>query len=91
MGTRLLERYELTMCELCWQTARVGPAVQNGQAPGFLVQDAGSGAKGTNGAAQMTLQLVDGKFRDSRWQEGRWVLDNFKDSSGSMDWDKVSI
>ena len=65
--------------------------VASGQAPGFLVQDAGSGAKGTNGAAQMTLQLVDGKFRDSRWQEGRWVLDNFKDNSGSMDWDKVSM
>ncbi|KAL0051723.1 hypothetical protein WJX82_000978 [Trebouxia sp. C0006] len=50
---------------------------------------AGSGAKAVNGADQMTLQLVDGKFRDSRWQEGRWVLDSFKDNSGSMDWDKV--
>ncbi len=39
----------------------------------------------------MTLQLVDGKFRDSRWQEGRWVLDSFKDNSGSMDWDKVRV
>ena len=37
----------------------------------------------------MTLQLVDGKFRDSRWQEGRWVLDSFKDASGSMNWDQV--
>ena len=38
----------------------------------------------------MTLQLVDGKFRDSRWQEGRWVLESFKDNAGSMDWDKVT-
>lgn len=37
----------------------------------------------------MTLQLVDGKFRDSRWQEGRWVLDSFKDVNGSMNWDQV--
>lgn len=37
----------------------------------------------------MTLQLVDGKFRDSRWQEGRWVLDSFKDANGSMNWDQV--
>lgn len=58
--------------------------------PGDL-QAAGPGAKAVNGADQMTLQLVDGKFRDSRWQEGRWVLDSFKDNSGSMDWDKVQV
>lgn len=54
-----------------------------------VLQEAGSGIKSSNGTGEMTLQLVDGKFRDSRWQDGRWVLDKFKGGNGSMDWDKV--
>lgn len=52
-------------------------------------QEAGAGAKPAKSAEDLTLQLVDGKFRDSRWQDGRWVLDKFKGSNGSMEWDKV--
>ena len=53
------------------------------------MQDAGSGVKKADGASEVTLQLVDGKFRDHRWQDGRWTLDSFKDGTGKMDWDKV--
>ena len=55
------------------------------------MQDAGSGAKTADAASQVTLQLVDGKFRDHRWQGGRWTLDSFKDGTGKMDWDKVIL
>lgn len=56
----------------------------------LMSQEAGSGVK-TAKTSEVTLQLVDGKFRDSRWQEGRWVLDKFKMGDGSMDWDKVCM
>lgn len=85
METRQQARYENTE-QSGWQTALHRKQTANCNGP---AQDAGAGAKGSNGAGTLTLQLVDGKFRDSRWQEGRWVLDSFKDATGSMDWDKV--
>lgn len=40
-------------------------------------------------SAGVTLQIVDGRFRDYRWKAGRWDLSYFKDAKGEMDWDAV--
>jgi hypothetical protein len=36
-----------------------------------------------------TLQVVDGKFKDDRWINGRWDLSQFAGADGNTDWDKV--
>ncbi len=34
--------------------------------------------------------IVDGKFVDDRWAEGRWVISKFPTTkTGETDWDKV--
>lgn len=35
------------------------------------------------------LQLVDGRFSDYRWKNGRWDLSLFKAADGETDWDAV--
>lgn len=39
--------------------------------------------------ASLQPQVIDGKFSDPRWKEGRWVLESFRDPKGNMDWDAV--
>ena len=43
---------------------------------------------GTASAATV-LAIVDGKFRDDRWVDGRWVLSKFAAKDGTTDWDLV--
>ncbi|GLI60081.1 hypothetical protein VaNZ11_002112 [Volvox africanus] len=66
-----------------------GGTLSGDQAAG---KDAGEKARamatGTTGAATL-LQIVDGRFVDDRWIGGRWDLNQFKDSKGEVDWDKV--
>jgi hypothetical protein len=40
-------------------------------------------------AAATVLAIVDGKFRDDRWVDGRWVLSQFAAKDGTTDWDAV--
>lgn len=54
-----------------------------------LGKDASDAVKTTGKQQQAVLQVIDGKFRDYRWENGRWTLDLFKTPAGSMDWDKV--
>lgn len=60
-----------------------------------LLQDAGSAAKSTIVGPVTTLKyvntIVDGKYRDDRWVEGRWDLmhPTFRAADGTTDWDKV--
>jgi hypothetical protein len=37
------------------------------------------------------MQIVDGKFKDDRWINGRWDLSQFAGADGNTDWDKVCI
>jgi hypothetical protein len=39
------------------------------------------------------LQIVDGKFRDDRWDpvQGRWIISMFKGADGEVNWDKVRL
>lgn len=61
------------------------------------MQDAGAAAKsvvvGTPAAVKYANQIVDGKYRDDRWDpvQGRWILSHmaFQGKEG-VDWDKVS-
>jgi hypothetical protein len=59
-----------------------------------MLQDAGEKARamatGVVAATATYMQLVDGHFRDDRWIGGRWDLNQFKDSAGEVDWDRVS-
>jgi hypothetical protein len=36
-------------------------------------------------------QIVDGKYRDDRWMNGRWDLSKFAGKNGETDWDKVKF
>ena len=36
-------------------------------------------------------QIVDGKFADHRWADGRWQLEKFSDGKGNTDWDQVLL
>jgi hypothetical protein len=36
------------------------------------------------------MQIVDGRFRDERWVNGRWDLSRFAGKDGETDWDLVS-
>ena len=56
------------------------------------MQDAGEKAKQMvvpKAGAATVLAIVDGKFRDDRWVEGRWVLSEFAAKDGTTDWDAV--
>lgn len=35
------------------------------------------------------MAIVDGKFRDERWVDGRWDLSKFAGKDGETDWDMV--
>ncbi|KAF5839430.1 hypothetical protein DUNSADRAFT_832 [Dunaliella salina] len=35
------------------------------------------------------MQIVDGRFKDDRWIDGRWDLSQFAGADGNTDWDKV--
>ncbi|KAK9820718.1 hypothetical protein WJX74_002166 [Apatococcus lobatus] len=45
--------------------------------------------KAAASAPKLTCQVVDGKFTDYRWENGRWTLSNFENKAGNMDWDAV--
>lgn len=57
----------------------------------YALQDAGEKAKqmleGTKGGNYMAI--VDGRFRDDRWVNGRWDLSQFAGKDGVTDWDKA--
>lgn len=59
----------------------------------LLPQDAGVKSKqaavGTTTAGSY-LQVSEGRFLDDRWVGGRWVLSEFKQADGEMNWDLVS-
>jgi len=35
------------------------------------------------------MQIVDGRFKDDRWIDGRWDLSQFAGADGNTDWDRV--
>jgi len=41
------------------------------------------------GSGGPVLQMVDGRFSDYRWKNGRWDLSLFKGTDGETDWDAV--
>lgn len=51
------------------------------------LQAPGIGVKATDG--KVTLQIVDGYFKDYRWKDGRWDLALFQ-KDGKTNWDAVS-
>lgn len=51
------------------------------------VQAPGIGVKATDG--KVTLQIIDGYFKDYRWKDGRWDLALFQ-KDGKTNWDAVS-
>lgn len=56
-------------------------------------QDAGAAARAAalvaEAAAGPTMQIIDGRFVDSRWAAGRWTLSKFAGADGATDWDAV--
>lgn len=62
---------------------RTVPARLSRTAVRVAAADAATATSGT------FLQVVDGRFVDDRWKEGRWVLDMFKGADGKTDWDAV--
>ncbi len=55
-------------------------------------QDAGEKVKevlGVETKKAQVLQIVDGRFVDDRWINGRWDLSQFAGADGNTDWDKV--
>ncbi|PNH02733.1 hypothetical protein TSOC_011259 [Tetrabaena socialis] len=77
------------------QERKPGPLARGGTLSGDAAagKDAGEKARvavtGAAPAVATYLAIVDGRFRDDRWIEGRWDLSQFKDSTGEVDWDKV--
>ncbi|KAI7840742.1 hypothetical protein COHA_005557 [Chlorella ohadii] len=66
-----------------------GGTLQGAAAAG---KDASEKFKSMAEGAQSTgpvLQLVDGRFSDYRWKNGRWDLSLFKGADGETDWDAV--
>jgi hypothetical protein len=59
--------------------------------PCYTLQDAGEAAKAALVGKSGTFNtIVDGKFVDERWAEGRWVISRFPTTKdGKPDWDKV--
>lgn len=56
-------------------------------------QDAGTAARAAvkgKAVPKTVCQIVDGKFADYRWKDGRWVYAEFPDGKGGTDWDAVS-
>lgn len=43
------------------------------------------------GVAAVQMQIVDGKFRDDRWENGRWIMSKFTGRDGEVDWDRVRM
>ncbi|KXZ44646.1 hypothetical protein GPECTOR_64g140 [Gonium pectorale] len=73
---------------------RLGPLERGGTLSGAEAagKDAGEKARAKAAGAAPSgtfLQIVDGRFRDDRWIGGRWDLNQFKDSNGEVNWDKV--
>lgn len=54
-------------------------------------QDAGAAARAALEGQKVGtyLQIVDGRFVDDRWINGRWDLSQFAGKDGNTDWDKV--
>ena len=44
---------------------------------------------GAKKGPQIVCQIVDGKFADHRWANGRWQLEKFGDGKGGTNWDLV--
>ncbi|PRW20652.1 low molecular mass early light-induced [Chlorella sorokiniana] len=66
-----------------------GGTLQGAAAAG---KDASEKFKSMAEGAQSTgpvLQLVEGRFSDYRWKNGRWDLSLFKGADGETDWDAV--
>jgi hypothetical protein len=76
-----------------WAAARARGAVGPSAAiVGCRAQDAGDKARqmlAGSSAPIVQMQIVDGKFRDNRWENGRWVLTRFAGANGEVDWDAV--
>jgi len=72
---------------------KAGPLQRGGTLSGADAagKDAGEKAKQMAGAvgAATVMSIVDGKFRDDRWVDGRWVLSKFSKGDGETDWDAV--
>lgn len=72
---------------------KVGPLQRGGTLSGAEAagKDAGDKAKAAViGQSTGTFnQIVDGKYRDDRWMNGRWDLSKFAGKNGETDWDKV--
>mmetsp|Transcript_23456 Transcript_23456/g.51495 ORF Transcript_23456/g.51495 Transcript_23456/m.51495 type:complete len:257 (-) Transcript_23456:502-1272(-) len=76
------------------QERKLSPLARGGTLSGDLAagKDAGDKAKAAAVGVATTgtfLAIVDGKFRDDRWVEGRWDLSRFAAKDGTTDWDKV--
>lgn len=57
-----------------------------------MPQDAGSAARASltgKAAGKTVCSIVDGKFSDYRWKNGRWDYAEFQDGKGSTNWDAV--
>jgi len=77
---------------------RPAPLARGGTLSGTqaLGKDASPAVKASvivpDGVRKEKLQIVDGRFVDYRWREGRWVLSEFASPGGVMDydaWEKV--
>lgn len=66
-----------------------GGTLQGEAAAGKDASDKFKAMAAGESAASLQPQVVDGKFTEPRWKEGRWVLESFRDSKGNMDWDAV--
>ncbi|KAL6773965.1 LIL3 [Auxenochlorella protothecoides x Auxenochlorella symbiontica] len=66
-----------------------GGTLQGEAAAGKDASDKFKAMAAGESTASLQPQVVDGKFTEPRWKEGRWVLESFRDSKGNMDWDAV--
>ena len=63
-----------------------GPSITSGSSPLRTLVAAVVGSP----AATTRLAIVDGRFVDDRWANGRWILSKFADAkTGTTDWDLV--
>uniref|UniRef100_A0A061R9N3 Low molecular mass early light-induced protein n=1 Tax=Tetraselmis sp. GSL018 TaxID=582737 RepID=A0A061R9N3_9CHLO len=70
---------------------RLSPLEKGGTLKGdaALGKDAAASRKATQTSSGTFLSLQDGRFVDDRWINGTWDLEQFRDSKGEVDWDKV--
>ncbi|KAG2436638.1 hypothetical protein HXX76_006166 [Chlamydomonas incerta] len=75
---------------------KLGPLERGGTLSGDAAAGKDAGEKARAMATGVTvkpvtiLQIVDGRFRDDRWIDGRWDLSQFKSAkTGEVDWDLV--